>query len=72
MTDDQPESPGDPTVHHSPSSSPRGLSASDALVKRDDRVIGSTRLPMKGAAKFIEHFNQTYQAIGLTIEPIEN
>ena len=71
MIDDQPEIPDDATSQEPRSSSPRGPGASDALVKRDDRVIGAMRLPIEGAAEFVDHFNQIYEAIGLSLEPDE-
>lgn len=43
----------------------------DADVRRDQIAVGPVRLPDEHSPSFIQAFNRTYQAYGLTIEPRE-
>ncbi len=43
--------------------------AYDADVRRDHIAVGPVRLPEEHSPNFIQTFNRTYQAYGLTIEP---
>ena len=53
-----------------PSSSNRGARICDAVVMKDDRAVGPMRLPDNRADDFVDHFNRTYQDIGMSLEPL--
>ncbi len=51
------------------SSSCAAIPVYDAEVRRDRLAVGPVRLPEEQSPSFIQAFNRTYQAYGLTIEP---
>ena len=49
------------------SSSNRTAAACDAIVAVGDRQVGVIRLPRNRVDDFIDHFNRTYQSLGLVL-----
>ena len=51
-------------------SSNRAIGTCDAVLHRQDRLVGPIALPHKDVQSFVQDFNATYQSIGLSIEAI--
>ena len=54
------------------SSSNRPAEPPGAVVTESGRSAGAVRLPDDDPAAFIEQFNRTYGALGMTIRPLPN
>ena len=52
------------------SSSNRAVKPCDGILKRDEEPIGPMRLPVHRAEDFVDHFNRTYENVGLSIESV--
>jgi hypothetical protein len=52
------------------SSSNRSAGVCDAILVQDERAMGPMRLPDNRADDFIDHFNRTYEDLGMTLAPI--
>ena len=52
------------------SSSNRVSEINDAVLVKDQRALGPLRLPEIRPDDFIDHFNRTYQSLGITLSPI--
>jgi hypothetical protein len=57
--------------NHGTSSSNRVSEINDAVLTRDERAVGPMRLPDNRAGDFIDHFNRTYESLGMTVAPNE-
>lgn len=53
------------------SSSLRGPGVCDAEVIEQGHVVGLVRLPVHRQQEFIDHFNRTYQGIGIRIDAVD-
>jgi len=53
-------------------SSNRVATPCDAVVTHGDRLVGPLVMPMSNAEMFVEEFNRTYRAIGLTVRITES
>ncbi len=53
------------------SSSNRRVPLCDGVLVVGDRRRGPMRLPENRASDFVDHFNRTYQTLGLSIAPVE-
>ncbi len=67
-----PDADSQASDHVPRSSSFAATPAYDADVRRDQMAVGPVRLPEEHSPSFIQAFNRTYEAYGLTIEPREN
>ena len=53
------------------SSSNRSATVCDAvLLQQDDRPLGPIRLPDHRVDDFVDHFNRTYEGLGIRLAPI--
>ncbi|SMP57159.1 hypothetical protein SAMN06265222_105269 [Neorhodopirellula lusitana] len=52
-------------------SSNRFAGPSEAVVTRDDQMVGAMLLPQRDGQSFVEEFNRTYRSIGLSVEIYE-
>lgn len=61
----------DSNQNNGPSSSNRVSEVNDAILTRDERTVGPMRLPDSRPDDFIDHFNRTYESLGMTLSPNE-
>ncbi len=53
------------------SSSQREIPPSNGVVVKDGQPIGPVYLPEERPDDFVDHFNRTYQDVGMKVEPTE-
>lgn len=71
MTQQSSENNDSPNTNNPVSSSNRISEINDAVLVRDERAVGPMRLPDNRPDDFIDHFNRTYESLGMTLTPNE-